>query len=633
MERYYHNILNSLYNEVMGKDIDQSTYNTLVKCLYVDKSPGAIARIKESLISQKLSHDRALVSPENRKIFLLRDDNIKTSTKDYNNMRILWISTLSNVEKQIPIFKNLYYDLASKVSVLKCFILTNNNQDNTVNLLQDWANIGEIYVQVIDDAYSLFKNHYISSVRNQCFQNAKSHFGQEFDALLMIDGNLSQQITADKILSSFDLDEAWDIVCANPVFQKSTYHFDVESLRLTDEDLDIRKQYRYYDKFKPKKQLYSIDKFYSFDTWYRIQAAFGDIMIMHPKVFRLDQICSEQVDERSTLSLCTKFRNVFINPALTYETDVHIEGFLTPKPCLFIPRDAGFFSVFNYLLGTIAQGIRVYPYYNKDSIQERNKHTLKHFCYTDDLTQNSWFLCFEPIKYYPSDETHANKDILSFNVTQGEQAAPEFKHPNITRALYSKPEFSTWRKEVSKFYKKYIRPNASIIQKVDAIMSELKDDIVIGILYRHPAHSCEQKSVAFFRDYFSKIDEILQAYPSAKIYVTTDTDIAIYAFLDRYGSDIVHYDPDCKRSDCDNIIDWAIARGQGRTDSLGLIDGKGYEFHNRCCEMSSVDRVQHTKDIVTNVLCLSRCHYLIFQESNIALAVSYMNPDINMILL
>ena len=640
MERQYHTILNSIHQEVMGKSIDTNTYNILVKSLRVDRSPANIARIRENLINQKNNIERDLTSQNGRRINLVTCDDIKFDDIKINessiktDKKILIISIIKNAEKTMQYILNFLEEIKPSFDRVCYYFLTNNNTDQTVKILNgniDLLGSDFFNGSFIDDFIDCKdKLAYTASLRNQCYTKARDVFGIDFDYLAIIDTNIASPINSQGFLDSFIIPVDWDIICGNRTFHQSPYHQDTLSLRLFEDDLDLSKKFVHIDKFYGQS-LYWIDKLYSFVDWLKVRSAFGGIMICNKKIFKLTSLWSETPNKYDSehVSLCTKFMNVYINPNLNHQCITNIEGILYQNPYLFIPRDAGFFSVFNYLIGSITNGYRVYPYFNKNKCLESNRF-IRHFSYINDLVDNSWFNYFEPIAYYANDNTHQSNSILLYNTTQGEDAPPEFKYPIETNKLYKLESFKTWRKEVNKYYRQYIKPTNEILNRVDEIKLLFEDNNnVIGVLYRHPAHNCESSNTILFSDYFDKIDNILVDNPTSMIYLVTDTDFAVGAFINKYA-DKLKYDKQSGRASYDNIIKWAVARGNGHIDSLGFVNNKGYEYHNECCK-NGIDQIKHGQDIICNTLVLSSCKWFVYPPSNISLAVSYINPEIEMI--
>lgn len=630
MDKQYYDIINSIYVSLYEKPLPYDKFIILSNQFNINRIPSNIPRLKEYLINQ---NKKELLA---KNIFMLNDNTVI-----YNNIpnkietqSLLVLSIFSNIEKNFIYISEFIDDLKSRFKELDYYILTNNNTDKTEELLKEYIKTRP-YIQCFfeedrQNQYFGHKNIYLAQLRNQCYVKAKNATNTDkYDYLVILDSKISSHIDVNSFISSFNLEEKWDIICANRTFIKSYYHEDVYSLRLLDDPLDITQKFTNIEKYYDKTQLW-INKFYSFNTWYKVQAGFGGMMIIDKKVFKLFSLWNENLStyESEHVSLCTKFKNVYINPNLNFESTVCVEGILYSDPYIFIPRDAGFFSVLNYLIGSIKTGSRVYPYYNKQKILEKNK-IIEHFCYLDNNVENSWFSYFEPIEYYAGDTTNVSDAILIFNNTQGEIASNEFKIPNETNKLYNDPEFKLWRIETNKYYKKFIKPTKNILDRVELQVSEFKTPM-IAVLYRHPAHMCESNKTILFEDYFKKIDEILDTTPDAQIYLTTDTDLAIGSFTLKYADKLL-YDKSCGRSSTDNIIKWAFARNQNaKINDIGFVDNIGYEYHNECAK-NNIDQIKHAEDIIANTLIMSNCKWYIYPESNISLAISYINPEIEMI--
>jgi hypothetical protein len=290
---------------------------------------------------------------------------------------------------------------------------------------------------------------------------------------------------------------------------------------------------------------------------------------------------------------------------------------------IFIPRDAGFFSVFNYLIGMLHYGYKVYPYFNFKTILLKNSQ-VRHFCYLDKDIDNCWFSFFEPIKFSDDDITHLDSDKLKqFKVTQGHNMPFEFRYLDCRKILWKKKEYDQWRYKVHQTYLKFIKPNKSILQKVDDICNQYKN-YMIAVHYRHPSHACEQSNV-YFIDFFTKIDVLLEENPDAMIYLATDNDLGLIVFKDRYPDKII-YRKDVKRTCIDNILDWAYNSSTGKPDHLGFINNIGYQIH-----YDSPSSVNMGYDVLIDALCLSRCDAFVHTVSNVAFAVSYMNPKLKML--
>jgi hypothetical protein len=208
--------------------------------------------------------------------------------------------------------------------------------------------------------------------------------------------------------------------------------------------------------------------------------------------------------------------------------------------------------------------------------------------------------------------------------TQGEIAPSEFRIPSETTKLMKSDTFQAWRFGVHCFYAKYVKPRQYILAQV-AKVCEAFSEHMIAVHFRHPSHCCEQGAI-YLQEYFDLIDK--HTKHNTKIYLATDTEFGVAAFKHKYGDRIV-YNTAISRTSIDNILEWAFARGNAKTDNVGFVGNKGYELHHENAGMSGT---KLGEDVICDVLTICRCNVFIHSLSNIALAVSYINPHIEMVM-
>jgi hypothetical protein len=221
--------------------------------------------------------------------------------------------------------------------------------------------------------------------------------------------------------------------------------------------------------------------------------------------------------------------------------------------------------------------------------------------------------------------------IFKLPLSSGFSAPKQFTHPSAFDLLMSnKYLFNKWRKHVNLFYKKYIKFQSSIINKAQFfIKNNFSTNNIIAVHYRHPNHVCESGKV-YLQQYFDKIDNIIINNPDAEIFLATDNEFGILAFIHKYGHK-VKYIPDITRLTLDSFLDWGYKLMNKKTiDIVGMIDGDGPELHHTILS-NNQDTKKPTIDLLTEVNCILRCRWFVHTVSNISLAVSYMNPEIDMV--
>ena len=305
------------------------------------------------------------------------------------------------------------------------------------------------------------------------------------------------------------------------------------------------------------------------------------------------------------------------------------------EPMIFIPRDAGFFSVFNYYIGLIYIGIKAYPLYNRQLFLTHNGDLNKHFCYWTQ-EENAWMSYLSPIVFHEGDDTHVNimNSISQMKITKGEQTPCEIRNPYFTKLLMTKKElWEIWRYRMNTVYTRYIHFSDKLSSRVDTFWNanvNKEKEYVIGIHYRHPSHHVESGRI-YPSDYYQEVKKITTLLPDkdkdVKIFIASDNDLGIMAF--NYYFDCF-YMSDVERCSLDSVLEWAFARGDGgKSDAVDFIDGVGYQYHYQKCANNDYDE-KHGADVICETLALSRCDYVVHGISNIALAVSYINPHVIM---
>jgi hypothetical protein len=302
------------------------------------------------------------------------------------------------------------------------------------------------------------------------------------------------------------------------------------------------------------------------------------------------------------------------------------------KNLCLLPRDAGFFSVFNFYIGALCSdsSIRSYPYFNKQAFLAYNNGENKHFAYWTE-NENSWFDFFKPVKFDDNDTNHIDGNYKTFPIHVGLEAAEEFRVPSITKKLFKDSSFLEWRHKTNAVYKKYIDMHDDILNRIDNHWNANynENDIIIGVHYRHPSHFVESGEI-LLKDYFDKIDAIMIDKPEAKIFLASDNNFGIYAFIEKYGNK-TSYIKNIDRISMNDFLEWAFMLSKCRVDNVGLFNGKGFELQHQMVSNNNLNTTKKmTQDLLTEVACLSKCDYLVHTISNVALAISYMNTNIKL---
>lgn len=674
MDKQNFNIINVLYRKALNRNADQLAFLSFNNLLKKDSSPQIIRKIKEMIIeadrkkiapyeldsypdieTKKILLDRFMSSLDNNGIIYLIDDNIKENNDGLRIMKekkFLIIGLIKNMESHFKNLKKTIENILDNSEQSKFFFLTNNNNDNTITLLKKWKEENQDVDGVLykDTPCNVLNNNgeignrvkVLAQLRNENLRLARLEHGDNFDNLIVVDTDFEEVLDYRMIANSFNLDEDWDIIAGNSVFAYTKYHYDIFALRLLDDGDDINILHPNFKKYYGNGYRW-ISNLMVFKTFYQVRSAFSSICIINKTAFDHKKLWDENcpLEECEHISMCKKFNKVYVNPQMSIGVGMSnplklrnqnnvstIIDTLFHVPYIFVPRDAGFFSVFNFFIGSLSCGCKVYPYFNRDAIIKLDRK-ISHFCYLDNSVDNSWFNYFEPINYFSGDDIHEKGLFKKFHLTRGEFSSDLFKYPQASQKNYKRKDFYEWRCKINNIFKNYIKIKPHIVKKVDRIHQSFKKKM-IAVHFRHPSHSCEQGTI-YLRDYFTQIDKIFKVENDVAIFLATDTDFGIAAFSMRYSDKII-YNKECDRTSMDNFLSWVYDSQKHKADEFGFLNGIGYELHNEKSGKNN-NSTSFGEDVLLDVILLSKCNWLIHTISNLSLAVSYWNPHCEMILL
>jgi len=608
------------------------------------KSSNNIFQIKKSSTSSRIKYSKINLSFPSTPI-VIPQSNTKIVFDDDSNItdkKILVLSLVKNISSSIVYFEQFIQKLFVTFNCVKFCFLSNNSQDNSKILLKTLKNK---YPNNIEIIYSPDENLTISNriekfakYRDRVLTKAINTYGDNFDYLIVFDSDLSDHIPVSEIVNSLKVVEPkWSCISGNHCYNSSSFYYDELALRFLDDPIDIQKKFTKFDEHYGKTQNW-FDTLYIINDWVKVKCAFGGISIYH-----MDEILSLVKEHGSIydvskypkftaehIALNLKLKNsILINPNIKYTNSANIEGTMYHQPITFIPRDAGFFSVFNFYIGCLTLGIRAYPYFNKKALLKLNGNINEHFCYWT-TNENCWFDYFEPVKFFEDDTCHLTDEYKNFIPHRGEVAPDEFRIPKNTQALINdKEKFKEWRRHTHQFYAQHIKYHQSITNRVEQFWQNNFTNVsnIVGVHYRHPSHFIESGKV-YLEQYFDKIDSILNKNPDSRIFLATDSNFGIYAFKEKYGDKVVHIE-DIERLSMPEFLQWCFSLAEGKADTVGFINGKGYELQHK--RVKEPDNKKLTVDLLTEVLCLSKCNSLVHTTSNVALAISYINPELELI--
>jgi glycosyltransferase involved in cell wall biosynthesis len=303
-------------------------------------------------------------------------------------------------------------------------------------------------------------------------------------------------------------------------------------------------------------------------------------------------------------------------------------------------NDAGFFSVFNTLVSYLAWELKenpdsvVLPDWRIKKLRERFGDKIKSFCYGTESDGNIWLKLFQPLPF-------RNIPIGTYNNEHDlyEDAIPvnnwnEFREPLLTYTnaykLYKLPDFGQWREWYHRVYNKYIKVLPHIKERADKFAAEnFRGKVVIAAHVRHPSHSMEQPggrlpTVELFKE---KIDQIIASQNLQEdkfvIFIATDQDSVVDYFRQHYPKNLVHV-AGVKRvtKEDDKVYQGLNEKEQNK---------EGHQIQHKMAADASKWTTKMAEEVIVDVLLLAHSDYFVHVTSNIATAVSFINPKTEMI--
>lgn len=328
--------------------------------------------------------------------------------------------------------------------------------------------------------------------------------------------------------------------------------------------------------------------------------------------------------------------------------------FLQKKKTILIANDSGFFSFFNeFVVNLMAKKTSdiLIPDFRKKSVIKHMTNwkksnnlnfsgdlkdtELSGFCYASEEDGNLWLKLFEPLPYLKGAEVY-NSSMLNSNA----EILPRWSFiydgiPFITDArafnFYKSKDFNIWRNKFHEVFKKNIKVRPEILMEAeDFFEKNLSDKFVISIHHRHHSHKSENP---YFKKHpdgamlIKNVHEVVRKYKLSKknysIFLATDNDKCIEDLRKEFGARVV-----CTNSKRITIEKDKEYRQKLQKDKLNFIYHHG--IHDLLAKDSEFTWL-NAKQVLVDALILAKGNVLLHAVSNIATAVSYINPKIDMI--
>ena len=350
--------------------------------------------------------------------------------------------------------------------------------------------------------------------------------------------------------------------------------------------------------------------------------------------------------ERTRLGTAARRSESVFHPAevaVRVREELGINGSkVKPQNTIVVPaHDGGFFSVFNVYMSHLVWSLQddrchvVLPDWDQTRLVDRPDSSERtSFCYGKFSDGNIWTHLFEPMFGCSVEEMN---DVEFLHA----QSRPPRMHFNADREplltyyhahdLYRSSDFARFRRQYHDAYRRHVRMLPDLVNSVDALLDErVGSRRLLAAHVKHPSHVTEQPAelMASHTAYFDAIHQYLVDHDiearsdSWRIFLGTDQAATVAAFASEFGEHVVAFSDARRTTDAEDRRYVATAG-----DDKGMV---GFQVQHLVAASPDNWSTEMARDILRDAASMARAEALFHIVSNVATAVSYMNPDLEM---
>lgn len=304
-------------------------------------------------------------------------------------------------------------------------------------------------------------------------------------------------------------------------------------------------------------------------------------------------------------------------------------------------HDGGFFSVFNVYMTHLVWSLQddrchaVLPDWDQARLADRVESSERtSFCYGKWSDGNIWTHLFEPpfgcsvAELNDVEFLHAGTLRPNLHFNQDREPLLTYRHAHD---LYRSPGFARFRRQYHEVYTRHIRMLPDVSDGVDELLDrEVGSRRLLAAHVKHPSHIIEQRAeeMVSYAAYFDHIHRYLTAQSidprsdSWRLFLGTDQRATVQAFEAEFGDHVVTF-PEARRTT--DVEDERYVATVG--DDKGM---QGFQVQQLVASSPESWSTDMARDILRDAASMARAEALFHVVSNVATAVSYMNPNIEM---
>jgi len=300
-----------------------------------------------------------------------------------------------------------------------------------------------------------------------------------------------------------------------------------------------------------------------------------------------------------------------------------------------VGHDGGFFSLFNTFVSHLVWNVgrhevtSIVPDWRVSRIMKhRGLERFTSFCYGQRGDGNLWLKFFYPVlNQEVGEDLYNDEEYLDSCIAYDD--FNEKNEPNLTYIhaykLYKDPEFPKWRKWYNAHLREYVAFREHLLTEAEVFAANNFDaDHIIGCHVRHPSHGIEQPgrgmpTVELFQQHVIRRATGLKNW---KVFLATDQESVVESFKAVFGDRLIYRDASRVTLDDDRRFAALSETEQQR---------EGHQIQHLTAADEARWSTRMGDDVIVDALLLAKCDTFIHVTSNIATAVAFLNPDVEMI--
>jgi hypothetical protein len=231
-------VLNKIYESILLRPVDEEGIKKYSK--YIPYKENLVRKdLLESqeylnLKEQLINLSKHTTNPQIKHNFI-KGNNLDRILIDIKNKKVLVLSLVKNCGRLKTLYniQQFIKELSAQFQSVKFGALTNNNTDNTVELLLNWQQQEDnIYIYKHKNEPISFKNSEnlcgnrltkLAEYRDKILKQSLNHFGTDFDYIIVFDSDIMLDVknVISHIIDSISINSEWSAISANNLFQKS----------------------------------------------------------------------------------------------------------------------------------------------------------------------------------------------------------------------------------------------------------------------------------------------------------------------------------------------------------------------------------------------------------------------------